>query len=776
MTSPAPAPPPTPPDEERLEYEIVSPAEVPGPPGADLDERMAAEIEELIAAARRARPARDPADPDAPCGSVCNAEDAPARSDAFSFWAPSERADLGIGTIVRHRAAAPGAVAVDTYAIIVDSSGQTLGLARTAIGVAEVDGEPPEGVVPAPSQRRPVAIYTARVLNTTQAGRPRPVVGGPVYAVAGTAALLEAQSSRTVRRDMTWLRQAGVILGFYEDGRGEFAPFVEERRRVFGPQQGHVVDSGAPGGGKTSHYVSFSIGARALGVPAAFAIFNIKGADLLFLDYQRDPDELADADRAMWASAGVDVTRQAFARVTYLVPIAPDGVNLLTLRDPAADQPGYSRTVPFALGLEQLWPALSLLFDDRSSAAANLMAEVREYFERQRNAGQGNSGQGFTLAAVLAFFDTVLRQPQGQRNTAAGQSSGPWDDFNRSTINAVRQRLASLPAVFGGLIDLDGAGFGLEALADLEAGDLVVIDLERMMAMPSDPELAEVALKIVVRYVLSALTDAVTRGRIRADNVVVFADELNRLAPARGESGVGEYLANLARTTRDRGIILFGAGQYRSGINPDILKSAAVHCSMRTPDYELSDPIYNGLTDEVKARLTGLEPGEFYLQFPSLRTGVFARFPLPFLLTGPAGLTRFPPPDPRPIGEAIAARLARLAPDRPPDPAEVMAVVDGIVAAATDASDREARVRDLARLLREFELSTASRAAGGVTDDDLPWPRFRTQAQARYGQGPRRLARRTPGAFTGARDVWDDDEDADSRLTERPDDGGIPDA
>ncbi len=460
-----------------------------------------------------------------------------------------------------------------------------------------------------------MAIYTARVLNTTQAGRPRPVVGGPVYAVVGVEALLAAQSSRVVRRDETWLRESGVVLGFYEDGGGTFAPFVEDRRRVFGPQQGHVVDSGAPGGGKTSHYVSFSIGARALGVPAAYAVFNIKGADLLFLDYQRDPLELAEVDRAMWEAANVDVTRRPFARVSYLVPVAPDGGNLLTLRDPAADQPGYSRTVPFALGLEQLWPALSLLFDDRSSAAANLMAEIRDYFERQRNAGPGigGPGPGFTLAAVLNFFDTVLRLPQGQRNAAAqqgngvvGQARGPWDDFQRSTINAVRQRLDSLPAVFGGLIDLDGPGFGLEALADLDAGDLVVIDLERLMAMPPDPELAELALKIIVRYVLADLTDAVTRGRSRASNVVVFADELNRLAPARGESGVGEYLANLARTTRDRGIILFGAGQYRSGINQDILKSAAVHCSMRTPDYELSDPIYNGLTAEVKARLTGL--------------------------------------------------------------------------------------------------------------------------------------------------------------------------
>src|SRR5262249_52047442 len=152
--------------------------------------------------------------------------------------------------------------------------------------------------------------------------------------------------------------------------------------------------------------------------------------------------------------------------------------------------------------------------------------------------------------------------------------------------------------------------------------DMVVIDIERIMANPRDPEVAENAIKVITAYVLSRLTDFMTKGERSVDNVIVFADELNRLAPRSGNEGIGEYLAQIARTTRDRGILLFGAGQFRSGINQDILKAAWFHYSMQTPDYDLDDRIYASLAPEIKAPLPRLKPGETLLQYPSLRTAV----------------------------------------------------------------------------------------------------------------------------------------------------------
>jgi hypothetical protein len=159
---------------------------------------------------------------------------------------------------------------------------------------------------------------------------------------------------------------------------------------------------------------------------------------------------------------------------------------------------------------------------------------------------------------------------------------------------------------------------------------------------PADPRLGDAALKLVTGVVLRRLTEALTRQRTQAQQVIVFADELGTLAPANGQSGVGEELACLARTARDRCLVLWGAGQFRSSMRPDLLRAASVHTTLRTADYELQDPLYASLSAETRARLRTLQPGEMLLQFAGLRQPVFARMPRPCVLAGPTGLRRFP--------------------------------------------------------------------------------------------------------------------------------------
>ncbi len=312
------------------------------------------------------------------------------------------------------------------------------------------------------------------------------------------------------------------------------------------------------------------------------------------------------------------------------------------------------------------------------------------------------------------------------------------------------QRLKSLPATLGGLIDLTGKGFGLDRLTDLRPYDMVVIDIERIMANPRDPEVAENAIKVITAYVLSRLTEAMTRGERSVDNIIVFADELNRLAPRSGNEGIGEYLAQLARTTRDRGIVLFGAGQFRSGINQDILKAASVHYSMQTPDYELDDRIYASLAPEIKARLTHLKPGETLLQYPSLRTAVFARFPRPFVFTG---ATRWretlEPQEPRSLAECIHERLRRLAPDQPPALDEVAHLLAGL--------DTWEKRREVVQILRDIEME---RHTARGRSQETPWQQFAAKIRSRY-QSERQSSAptdfsRSPRGFDNDMEDWND--------------------
>lgn len=453
----------------------------------------------------------------------------------------------------------------------------------------------------------------------------------------------------------------------------------------------------------------------------ATVAINVKGADLLFLDHT-DPSELEERDYKMWKAADVDVGKRPFGRVLVYVPLQEDGFNRNSLRtNLAADIPGYSETREFTLGIQDLWPYLDLFFDKRSTGMISLLAEIDEYFRETRDQ------DGFTLTDVLYLFKTQIKLPKANREER-------WKEYNASTIQAVGQRFNSLPATLSGLIDVTGKGFGLDRLADLQPYDMVVVDIERIMVNSRDPEVAESAIKIITAYVLKQLTEAMTQGTCGVEHVIVFADELNRLAPRDGNSGIGEYLAQLARTTRDRGIVLFGAGQFRSGINEDILKAASVHYSMQTPEYELSDRMYTPLSKEFKARLTHLRPGETLLQYPSLRTAVFAHFPRPFVLSGATRWREnFPPLLGRPLAECVTERLRRLDPQNQPQHDEVKQLLDGLLL-SVDIQNKKLVEKGVIELLRGIEIEHAS---SELPVSISPWQQFSQLALEKFAmKGP----------------------------------------
>lgn len=469
---------------------------------------------------------------------------------------------------------------------------------------------------------------------------------------------------------------------------------------------------------------------------------NVKGADLLFLDHS-GADELGEQDHSMWDVAGVDTKKFPFGRVIVYTPLKEDGFNRYSLRsNPAADVAGYSETREFALGIQDIWPYLGMFFDRTSTGASALIAEVAQYLEKKYK-------DGFTLSDVRALFDDEINKPKAERE------NGLWKDFHTSTIQAVAQRFRTLPATLKGLIDTTGKGFGLNQLTELKPYDMVVVDIERIMANPGDPLVAESTIKIITAYVLKQLTEAMTQRTCEVEHVIVFADELNRLAPRDGNGGIGEYLAQLARTTRDRGVVLFGAGQFRSGINEDILKAASVHYSMRTPEHELSDRIYAPLSPEFKARLTQLEPGQTLLQYPTLRTAVFAHFPRPFIMSGAqAWQKHFPPIEDRPIADCIHERLRRLDQQHPPLLTEVKRVIESLLMHEQDDQKKHNIQTDLINILRDVEMNYVLQR---VQHKATPWETFSKVIPTRYPAKPVAdiVTTPTPANFEERNEGWE---------------------
>lgn len=235
------------PDTERIEI-----AHYPEDAGENQTDEANAEIEQILQAIYDNEQRQKTPQPSGPLGYVSNARNSVAQSDSFQFWSPAEAAPLGIGSIVRHTSSQPELV--HTYGIITKTEGQTLGLDDYAIHVYEQDAQPPiESIQPAPSERRPVVNYHVKVLASTQSMQ-KPVLSGPVYAVAAVE-LAEVHKKQKAQ----WLDPNYILTGFYQDTKGDFGIFAEERARVLGPKQGHVILSGSPGAGKTSLFLTLVI-------------------------------------------------------------------------------------------------------------------------------------------------------------------------------------------------------------------------------------------------------------------------------------------------------------------------------------------------------------------------------------------------------------------------------------------------------------------------------------------------------------------------------------
>src|SRR5574341_371293 len=218
------------------------------------EDSLDAEVEDLVETARLA--AETPPTPgDHPDGYVSNARNAASRSDEFPFWAPAERTVLGVGSLVRHSASDPAlGRSVDTYGLVIAANAQTLGLEDFAVHVYEEDARPPlDSIQPAPNRRRPVVNYDAQVIASTSLVH-RPVHSGPVYAVK--AVELAAMHGQTAP---DWPGRTHMLLRLYEDDAGDYGVLAEERDRVLGPKQGHVILSGLPGAGKTSLFLTLDI-------------------------------------------------------------------------------------------------------------------------------------------------------------------------------------------------------------------------------------------------------------------------------------------------------------------------------------------------------------------------------------------------------------------------------------------------------------------------------------------------------------------------------------
>src|ERR671932_2775500 len=582
-----------------------------------------------------------------PIGRVVTSEESPATAHEFFFWTAETEAaqNLDIGHIVAAESEEATAVAV------LDDPRRYSDLQSFLDDFYAYDGDPG---LEALSERVEILVFRARVLATKHRDEKkkskRPVRTGPVY-FATSAAIEFALGAEEFDGHR-------IPLLLHENGNESEAggspqrtPLYVDGDYLLGPEAGHLNITGMSGlSTKTSHAL-FTIASTFQTVKdkkVAALMFNVKGADLLFLDKPvevdaKDDPELAERyeragqrglpheDREMYASLGLKVkpfeNLRIFAPLRYGMESGERVIHaediparkLNTLRNARGED---SCVYPIIWELGDVLPYAGYVFEP-----SDMDDKFRGFIEELRDQGIR------TQADFYGLLDEIEDYFEGAR--AEGKNISSWNGHNHWTIAKVRNRFKVLPNKCGGLLAHGRVEHGDLPRADgpFEDREVRVVDISRLTGIPQD---------LIVTGVISRIWELAESGRLNVDKLIIFVDELNKYAPSGSRtSSLKDTLVDISSRGRHLNLTLFGAQQFRSKVDDEVVGNAATSLYGRIGDEELTNSSYRSFSQTTREELLQLEKGRLLCRHAHYAVPVFGRFPRPAVLTGKAGTEIF---------------------------------------------------------------------------------------------------------------------------------------
>lgn len=578
-------------------------------------------------------------------GRVIGTERRPNTAYTFYFWAEPE-APVGIGTLVHVESdLAVGGEKVQVYGVVVEAHGFN-DLESPLHEFLSVGGEP--GVDP-PTERPEMRVYEAAVL--------RRIPEEPIGAVPiGTVALADQEDVRIALRTDSYAQQYGIAAGCYGD-KSNPMPVHLHAEFLLGPEAGHLNMTGTSGLAAKTSFILFllqSIFARpevfnqeAGSKGVAALLFNTKGGDLLYLD-QPPHEALSDLDNDLYRAAGFEPG--PFKHVQYFAPFTHDHQSLMTLRS-NTELESENATQPITFGLAEVMDHLEVLLsrDDLDSKADSYLAYLKQMFVvgtgplfRDRKARIGVAAEPHHAESLEELAEIIDKQLEIGRENGGDRIDG----HHFYTIEKVKNRLTGVDTRFKGIISKTGRGTG-PLDKPFEPGTVYVIDVSKMTSQEQD---------LVFSAVIRKLRDQMERQQLGVKHLVVMVDELNKYAPSAGrDTAVVRALQDIAARGRYMGLTLFGAQQFRSRVDKEVVGNAATHVFGHIEAEELAQPGYSYFSAAVREKLGSMSPGEVLIKHPHFKQPIFVRFPRPGCLNGSAGMRRFAPEPERSLKEQLIA-------------------------------------------------------------------------------------------------------------------------
>jgi uncharacterized protein len=615
-----------------------------------------------------------------PIGRVVTSEESPATAHEFFFWTAETEAaqNLDIGHIVAAESEDATAVAV------LDDPRRYSDLQSFLDDFYAYDGDPS---LEALSERAEILVFRARVLATKHRDdrkkSKRPVRTGPVF-FATNAAIEFALGTE----DFSGHRIPMLLHenGNEKDGSPQRTPLYVDEEYLLGPEAGHLNITGMSGlSTKTSHAL-FTIASTFQTVKdkkVAALMFNVKGADLLFLDKpvgapEEDP-ELAERyeragqrglpsdDREMYDSLGIEVrpfeNLKIFAPLRYGMEsgeriVYAEGIparKLNTLRSARGED---SCVFPVIWELGDVLPYAGYVFEP-----SDMDDKFRGFIEELRDKGIRTTADFYLLLDEIEDYFEAAREE--------GKNVSSWNGHNHMTIAKVRNRFKVLPNKCGGLLAHGRVEHGGLPRADgpFEDNEMRVVDISQLTGVPQD---------LIVTSVISKIWELAETGNLGVDKLIIFVDELNKYAPSGNSrtSSLKDTLVDISARGRHLSLTLFGAQQFRSKVEDEVIGNAATSLYGRIGDEELTNASYRSFSGTTREELLQLEKGRLLLRHAHYAVPVFGRFPRPPVLMGKQGTDIFGEQRQDPASSVLAVMRNLTA--RPPAIAAIRTEIEGV--------------------------------------------------------------------------------------------------
>jgi DNA helicase HerA-like ATPase len=487
-------------------------------------------------------------------------------------------------------------VAIGTIVKVSDGIGEAFGIVEDMASYTEIDdvlmhqlsrGGDPE--VTSPNKEQSTIVCRARTLKQDM---DRPFREG-----------LVSYPTLDELNGIFNLEDCRIPFGVFENTDGLSVPVMVNENYLLGYEGAHVNISGMSGlGTKTSAFLFLlsSIFAHSRD-RVACVLFNIKSDDLLYLDEQSR--ELEPPDRDIYRTCGIEAAgfnSRFFAPTDILERGNSLREDIETFRWGYSEIAGYIPSILKAGDPDQKEKLDTAFFD---------LARM-------------SSERGLTsFSDILEFMrEELLLDSKG------------WTDLVRGTYKATWGKL------YNQVKGLDTKYFGLLTKYDDEVVELPYNEFEdRSVWVVDIQKLGFYPRKLVFEKVISELVSRLEAKTLGVDRLIIFMDELNKYAPPSHSTDIASLKAKLIDISargRSIGLSLFGAEQFKSKVDSNIIGNISTDIYGKTKEAELMDPLYNKFSKEVKEKIRKFKKEDKLLDHELFDAPVFVKMPRPPCMLG----------------------------------------------------------------------------------------------------------------------------------------------